>query len=111
MVGFRPGRQHQDWGLAFTAHGRGKAEARLPRHHDIEHQQIESQPPHMRPGAGRVLGGRNPESILAQELGEKIADALVVIDHQDMEGVVGKLCGRHGSGLLFDHHCRPRTRF
>ena len=56
----------------------------LAGHHDVEDDEIEGEAAHGRPGASGVAGRRDAEAVVLQEAREQIADALVVVDDQDV---------------------------
>jgi hypothetical protein len=87
------GRQHHDRGVvvgaAQPAHDR---EPILPRHHQVEDQQVEPlahpQPVHRRP----AVGGDDREAVVAQVAAQQVPQARVVVDDEDLRWTVA----RHG---------------
>ena len=67
----------------------GKIEAAFAGHHDVEDDHVEGEAAHGRARACRIDGGADPEALVEQIAGQQVADALVVVDDQDMRGVVG----------------------
>ena len=63
----------------------------LAGHHDVEDQQVEMQAEQL--GAG-ILGahrGGDAVALAAQKTRQQIADAAVVVDQQQMRGIVGRM--------------------
>ena len=67
----------------------GKIEAAFAGHHDVEDDDVEGEAAHGCARAGRIVRGRDAEALVEQVAGQQGANALVVVDDQDMRGVVG----------------------
>ena len=68
----------------------GKIEAALAGHHDVEDDDVEGEPAHGGARARRIGGGGDTRKpVLEQIARQQVADALVVVDDQDVRGVVG----------------------
>jgi hypothetical protein len=61
----------------------------LARHHHVEHDQVEVEPRKEPPGMRRVSRGGRHVAVPDEELLEKPADPLVVIDDQKMRADLG----------------------
>ena len=75
-------------GLADEA---GEIEAGLAGHHDVEDEQIEMQAGELGARVARAHRGGDAIALAAEEARQQIADAAVVVDQQEMRGVVGRL--------------------
>src|SRR6185312_6498059 len=64
-------------------------------HHDVEDQKVEMQTVELGAGIARARGCRDPVTLATEKARQEIADAAVVINQQQMRGVVGGL--RRGS--------------
>ena len=91
--------QHQDRHARGRAQRAGELETGLARHHHVEDQEVEAQAFELGARLGRRLGGGDPIAFGQQEARKEVADAAVVVDHQHVRRIVGKLGGggRHGA--------------
>jgi hypothetical protein len=97
VLGIGESRQDQDRHLAvLVAKLAGELEAGFARHHHIDDGEIEGEATHALARFGGAGGGAHPNAVGRQEALDQLADAAVVIDHEDM--------GRIGLG----RHDRPR---
>jgi hypothetical protein len=106
-------RQHDDRHRRGGADEAGEIEAGFAGHHDVEDQQIEMQAEQLGAGVGGARRGGDAIALAGQKARQQIADAAVVVDQQQMRGVVGRLrrrpqvaacdgCSlRHGHSLGF----------
>ncbi len=100
--GVGAGGQHQDRHLRGLPDGAGIVEAGLARHHHVEHEGVEHEALGLGPRLRGARGRRHPVAVLAQEAGEEIAQAPVVVDHEDVRRVVGDLDA--GASVSFARH-------
>ena len=84
--------EHQDRHLRGPAQRSRKIKAGFPGHHDIEDQEIEGKAVELGAGVGGVVRGGDAVAFAPQIARQQVADAAVVVDHQEMRGVVGKRC-------------------
>ena len=89
VAGVGAGGQHQDRHLRGLAHAPGVIEAGLARHHHVEHEGVEDEARAHGCASRGVGGGGDAVAVLGEEAGEQIAQAPVVVDDEDMRGVVG----------------------
>ena len=90
----RKRRQHEDGQTSLGAQRSRQVDAVLTRHHDVEHDEVELQAGEPAPRFGRGAGDGDAKAVLGKILLQQIADAGVVVDHQEVRGVV---VGRRGS--------------
>src|SRR6516165_8841720 len=98
-------RQHHDGDRGGLADEAGEVEAGFAGHHDVENQQVEMQAGEFGAGVAGVERGGDAIAFAAQKARQEIADAPVVIDQQQMRGVVRGLLRRRqdGSGERHSH--------
>ncbi len=106
-LGFRG--QHQDRHRRSLAQRFRELEAGLARHHHVEYEQIEREASKLGARIRRIVGRGDAIALAVQEAREQVADATVVVDHEQMRRIVGKR--ERGLG----HHdflsvCRARGR-
>ena len=97
--------EHQDRHVGGAADRLGEIEAGLARHHHVENEQIETQTVELGARVGRGLGRGHAVALAGQEARQQVADAAVVIDHQQMRRIVGKRGGQYH--LLLTCHFNP----
>ena len=68
----------------------GQVEPALAGHHHVEDDDVEGEAAHGGARARGVGGGGDAEAVLEQVARQQIADALIVVDDQDVRGVVGQ---------------------
>ena len=107
-VGFRPCGQHQDRHRRGLAQRLREVEAGLARHHHVEHEQVEGQAPELGARIARAVRRGDAIALAMQEAREQIADAAVVVDHEEVRGVVGECVGRPGHDRLSAAGARGR---
>ena len=95
---FVAGGQHDDRHARGCAQVARELEAGLARHHDVEDQQVEAQPFELGARIGGGLSGGDAVAFGKQEAREQVADAAVVVDHEQMGSIVGKSGGYRGHG-------------
>ena len=95
--------QHEDRHARGGAQVARELEAGLARHHHVEDQQIEAQPFELGARIGGGLRGGDAIALGEQEARQQVADAPVVVDHQQMRGVVGESGGYRGHGPHAGH--------
>ena len=66
----------------------GEVDAGLLRHHHVEDEQVEGEAAHGGARARGIHRGGHAEAVVLQIAREQVADAAVVVDHQDMRRVV-----------------------
>ena len=88
VVGLRQGGQHEDRDLLFLAQRFRQLDPRFPRHHHVENDQVEVEPGQFAARLRRIAGDRHSKAVLAQILLKQAADTRVVIDHEQMGGIV-----------------------
>ena len=89
LLGLAHGREHEDGHLALEPECLGEVEAALPGHHHVEHDEIEGEALEPRPGLRGIGRDRDAEAAFGQVAAQQLAQALVVVDDQD----VRRLCG------------------
>ena len=88
VLRLRPGRQHADGDRRDALELAGEVQPALARHHDVEDHEVESETAHGGPGGYRVAGSGNAEAVVLQVSAEQIPDPMVVVDQQNVGGVV-----------------------
>ena len=93
-------------GLMKLPFVRALRNAGFTRHHDVNHQQVVFKPFELAPRLGRVGGGGDAKSLLAQVTVQKVTDTGIVVDDQKMCRIVGKRFSLHASPFMqFLVHC------
>ena len=93
---FRSRGQHADRHVTGLFEVSGQREAAFAGHHDVEDDEIKTEPAHGGAGGGGVGGGRDTEAVFEQIARQQIADALVVVNYKHMRGVIGERLRRDG---------------
>ena len=110
VLGFAARGEHQDRHLRLRAHGLCQIEPGFARHHHVEDQKIERHALHQGAGFCGIGRGADAKAVGAQILLQQRAQALVVVDHEQMR-IVGR--GTHGfasARLAFGvGQCRQHT--
>ena len=96
--GFVARRQHDDRHRGGGADEAGEIEAGFAGHHDVEDQQIEMQAEQLGAGVAGAHRGGDAIAFAGEKARQQIADAAVVVDQQQMRGVVGRLRRRSRDG-------------
>ena len=93
-------REHEDGNVAvFVAQRFGERKARFARHHDIKHHEIKGEAAHALACFSRGSCHRHQKFILHQIGPDQLADAAVIVNHQNVPGL---------SHRLSLQACRPR---
>ena len=87
VLGLAHGGEHEGGNRAPAAQVLGEVQAAFPGHHQIEHDQIEGERVELGARVGHVAGGGDQEAVLAQELAQKLPQAVVVVHHQNVRNV------------------------
>ena len=82
--------QHQDRHRGGLAQRLGELEAGLARHHHVEYEQVERQAFELGARVHGVVRRGDAIALGKQEARQQIADAPVVVDHEQMRRIVGK---------------------
>jgi len=102
ILGLRHRGQQQHRDSTLPAQLAGQPEAILPRHHDIEHDEIESKSRQVRPRLPGIPGGRHSKAAIRQIPAQKLSQAHIVIHDQQM-GLweVGLGLARHAARIRY----------
>ena len=92
--------QHADRHVGDALEIAGEIEPALARHHDIEDDDVERQAAHGSARGRGVRGGRHAKAVLEQIARQQVADALVVVDHENVRRVVGQLFHAASRGAI-----------
>ena len=100
--GIGTGGEHQDRHLRMLAQAAGIVEPGFARHHHVEDEGIEDEVLRLGPRLGRARRRRHPVAVLGQEAGQEIAQAAVVVHHENVRGMVGNVdaCIHRASGFF-----------
>jgi hypothetical protein len=91
---------HDDRHARGRAQMAGEIEPGLSRHHGVEDQQVEAQPLELGARVGGRLRGGDAVAFGEQEAREQRADAAIIVDHQQMGGLVGERGGHEDMHAL-----------
>jgi hypothetical protein len=87
------GGEHDDRGAVVGgAQAAADGQAVLAGHHQVEHDQVGRFAQHQAVERLAVLGQDDFEAFLGQVAAQQVADARIVIDHQDLVGAGCSLC-------------------
>ena len=95
VIRFGTSGEHQNGDVLILAQGLRELEPGLTGHHDIENQQIKCKATHGAARCGRMLGGCDAKPVFVKKTGQQVANALIVIDDQNMRRIVCDLYGAH----------------
>jgi hypothetical protein len=89
VLGLGAGGQHADRDAARDLQLACELQPGLAGHHHVEQHDIEGEPAQSSACIDRVGGRRHAKAVLVKIAGEEIPDLLVVVDDEDVRGVVG----------------------
>ena len=92
-------RQHQDRHVHRLAQALDQRHAVLARHHHVDDEQIEGEAGEPLARFGGVAGDGDAEAVVAEVAREQHADALVVVDDEEVRRVVGERAFGFGAAM------------
>ena len=85
-------------------------EAGLARHHHVEDQQVEAHAAELGARGRRGVGGGDAIALAGEEARQQVADAAVVVDHQQVRRVVGGRDRNAATGAIIPPRSHGRGR-
>src|SRR5581483_1756828 len=90
LLGLGLGRQQAYRDVGYRLEVARQIEPAFARHHHVEDHDVEGEAAHGGACARRIRGRRHAKPVLEQVLRQEVANALIVVDDQDVRSVVGQ---------------------